>query len=186
MVGNFCLAYIPLEQSQKCCGCWTVQHNFKKKGAGGSNWNVLVQVQVKGIGDDDSRGWCVHNNSELCEHTLSAEIFQDSQLLVWVWSYTDLPPPALVSKQKERQLASRSLGGVGGIERWGARVGMGGGSGWEWRQEERPYLIGKAAQSLTQIKLECPQGPRGRYINADSLCKQERPWVRNIWRQLMV
>lgn len=43
------------------------------------------------------------------------------------------------------------------------------------RGEGRPYLIGKAAQSLTQIKLECPPGPRGRYINADSLCKQERP-----------
>lgn len=140
MVGNFFLAYIPLEQSQKCCGCWTVQHNLKIKGRGQiemcwSNWNVLVQVQVKGIGDDDSRGWCVHNNFELCEHTLSAEIFQDSQLLVWVWSYTDLPPPALVSKQRERQLASWSLGGVGRVECWEAQVGMGGGSGWELRQE---------------------------------------------------
>lgn len=57
----------------------------------------------------------------------------DSGLRVWVRSYTDLPPPALVSRQRERQLASRRPGaprssGGEGREVW---------AGWEWEGKER-------------------------------------------------
>ena len=39
----------------------------------------------------------------------------DIQLLFWVWSYNDLPSPALVSKQRERQLASWHLALISGV-----------------------------------------------------------------------
>lgn len=48
MVDNFCLAYIPLEKSQKCCGCGTVQHNFKKRGRGGQIEMCWSRYRSKG------------------------------------------------------------------------------------------------------------------------------------------
>lgn len=99
--------------------------------------------------------------------TQRAGIFQGGRgdprggLRVWVRSYTDLPPPALVARQRERQLASRRPGAPrssGGGECVG--VGVGGEEVGVGLGEGRSCLIGekkkKAAKSLTQTKRRTP------------------------------
>lgn len=188
MVGNFCLAYIPLEQSQKCCGCWTVQHNFKKRGRGGQIEMCWSRYRSKG-----SVMMTVEDGAFTITLSYVSTPFQGNLPglsapcvgVILHWLTTSSPcfkteREAISFPEPWRCRRRRTLRSSGG-DGWRQWVGVEAGRG-----EGRLYLIGKAAQSLTQVKLECPQGPRGRYINADSLCKQERPWVRNIWRQLMV
>lgn len=150
------IAYIPWEQRQKCCDLYTVQYNL-----GGLNWNVRIQGRSRG-GDDIGRlgGRCAHYNFGVSWVHLPfrpVEIFRTLSSVCEMGCdlNTALPPPALVSKQRERQLAYQVVSAVLHGTHWNS----GGDGWWQGMGGERwgVLFIWASSREMSTSNVECVQ-----------------------------